>query len=423
MRITIITGGSRGDVQPYIALGVGLKKAGHTVCMPAPEIFRSLISESGLEFIPIKSIDPVELAKSMEIHKAAGSKNKVMFIRTVFSELKPYIRAFYDEIWEASKGSEAIISTLSIPAAQSIAEKLGIPCIYAPLLPVHPTSVFHSPFTPGFFNIGLYNRITHKLLEQIVWQPTRSILNSWQKDVLGLKPLSFWGPFREIYKRSEPVLYGYSELVVPKPLDWPSSIHITGYWFLDEPEVWQPPVGLEDFLNAGPPPVYIGFGSMIDKEPERMTGIVLDALKTSGQRGILSEGWSGLGSEKLPDTIFKVGSIPHSWLFRRMSAIVHHGGAGTTAASLVSAIPSIVTPFLGDQPFWGQRVYSLGVGPKPVPYHKLTAENLAGLINTAIKDSKMKSKAKELGERIGSENGVEKAVYIIEKFLCQDRKG
>jgi sterol 3beta-glucosyltransferase len=172
-----------------------------------------------------------------------------------------------------------------------------------------------------------------------------------------------------------PILYGFSPSVIPAPSDWNGNTFITGYWFVDESENWQPPTALLDFLQSGSPPVYIGFGSMSNRNPEQTADLVIQALALTNQRAILLSGWSGLQKANTPDSIFMIDSIPHSWLFPRVSAVVHHGGASTTAAGLKAGVPSVIIPFFGDQPFWGQRVADLGVGPKPIPRKKLTAEN------------------------------------------------
>ncbi len=422
MKIAIITAGGRGDVQPYIALGSGLKKAGYDVRMPATEEFSDLITENGLEYIQTNSVNSQDFLRSLEMKEAAKSKNKLMFVRTMFKALKPMIESIFNETWAACQGCDLIITTMGPMGAHDSAEKLGIPCIHTLLVPACPTTGFQSPFTPRFLNLGIYNKITHKLTEQIVWQPFRAIANRWRKDVLGLRSCNFWGMFDKIYQGSVPVISGFSSSIIPSQEDWPESVKISGYWFLDEPENWLPPEDLNEFLNAGSPPVYIGFGSMVDKEPERITKIAIEALRLSGQRGILSSGWNGLGSEKLPETVFKVGSIPHSWLFKRMAAIVHHGGAGTTAAALRSGVPQIITPFFCDQPFWGERVSELGVGPKSIPYSRLTPGKLAELINIAVSNNEMKAKAKLLGKTIASENGVQNAVDMIQKYLSTINK-
>ncbi len=214
-----------------------------------------------------------------------------------------------------------------------------------------------------------------------------------------------------------PVLYSFSEHVVPRPDDWPETTVATGYWFLEQDETWQPPAALVQFLAAGPPPVYVGFGSMAGKDPARLTRIVLDALEQSGQRGLLATGWGGLAVEDLPENLFAIDSAPHDWLFPRVSAVVHHGGAGTTAAGLRAGKPTLISPFMGDQPFWGQRVCEQGVGPKPIPQKQLSADALATAIHQLTHDQDMRQRATALGQKLRAENGVARAVAWIEEHL------
>jgi len=213
-----------------------------------------------------------------------------------------------------------------------------------------------------------------------------------------------------------PILYGFSPAVVPTPTDWPAFVHPTGYWFLDAPRDWRPPVALSAFLAAGPPPVYVGFGSMRNRQPQVVTALVVEALERAGQRGVLHSGWDGLAELRLPETIFPVDSIPHDWLFPRMAAIVHHGGAGTTAAALRAGRPAVVVPFFADQPFWARRVYELGVGPYPLPRARLTAARLADAITAAVYDPTMLERAVALGERLRAEDGVSEAVRVLMRY-------
>jgi len=215
-----------------------------------------------------------------------------------------------------------------------------------------------------------------------------------------------------------PTLYSYSSSVVPKPPDWGEHIHVTGYWFLDHSSDWQPSADLVNFLEAGPPPVYIGFGSMTNRAPEATAKIVLEALKRSGQRGLIATGWGGLKSADLPDGVFKLESVPHDWLFPRVAAVVHHGGAGTTAAGLRVGVPSVLVPHFGDQPFWARQVVRLGVGPKAIPRKRMTAEKLGAAIATAVTDENIQARAAALGERIRTEDGVEKAIEVVERGLA-----
>jgi sterol 3beta-glucosyltransferase len=250
------------------------------------------------------------------------------------------------------------------------------------------------------------------MTHQMFWQSTKSV-DAETRKLLGLPKPPFWGPFRDLARRQTPTLYGYSTHVLPRPQDWNAQIHITGYWFLDEGEGWQPPADLVAFLDAGDPPVYIGFGSMGSRNPEEAGRIALDALARSGQRGIIAAGWGGLKTGDLPESVHLISALPHSWLFPRMAAVVHHGGAGTTAAGLRAGVPSIITPFGMDQPFWGRRVAELGVGPQPIPRKKLTAERLAAAITEATTNPTMRRRAAALGEAIRSEDGIGNAVAMV----------
>jgi UDP:flavonoid glycosyltransferase YjiC (YdhE family) len=210
-----------------------------------------------------------------------------------------------------------------------------------------------------------------------------------------------------------PVLYGFSPSVIPPPIDWNVNTHITGYWFIDEADDWQPPSTLLDFLQSDSPPVYIGFGSMSNRNPEQTADLIIQALLRINQRAVLLSGWGGLLKAIIPDSIYMIDSIPHSWLFPRVSAVVHHGGASTTAAGLRAGVPSIIVPFFGDQPFWGQRIADLGVGSKPIPRQKLTVERLAKAIQDVVTNEDIRQRAAKLGRQIRTEDGIASSVEII----------
>jgi UDP:flavonoid glycosyltransferase YjiC (YdhE family) len=216
-----------------------------------------------------------------------------------------------------------------------------------------------------------------------------------------------------------PWLCGFSTHVLPKPADWDEHQHVTGYWFLDEQPGWQPPEELKRFLDSGPPPVYIGFGSMAHEDPERQTHLALRALELSGQRGVLLTGWGGLTRQAMPSNVLVVEDVPHAWLFPRMAAVVHHGGAGTTAEGLRAGVPNIITAFApNDQPAWADRVVKLGVGPRVPGIKGLTAEKLAKAIRMAVNDPTMRARAAALGEKIRAENGIARAVEVIERHAA-----
>lgn len=213
------------------------------------------------------------------------------------------------------------------------------------------------------------------------------------------------------------MLSAYSPSIIPHPPDWPESIHITGYFFLDSQADWRPSRELNAFLEAGDPPVYIGFGSMAGRNPEQLARLVSQALVKSGQRGLLLTGWGGLRTELVPENVFVVDAVPHSWLFPRMAAVVHHGGAGTTAEALRAGVPAVIVPFVFDQPFWGARIKELGLGPDPIPLKKLTADALANAIGIAVTDSDIRQRANSCGEAIRAEDGIGNAVKVIQRYL------
>ena len=223
-------------------------------------------------------------------------------------------------------------------------------------------------------------------------------------------------PFSSALKRPTPILYAYSPSVLPKPSDWGAGVHVTGYWFSDAEGNWPPQDDLLHFLDSGPPPVYVGFGSTVSDAPSRLARIAIHALEMAGTRGILGMDLGGVRKEELPSTIFPVSDIPHSWLFPRMAAIVHHGGAGT-GAGLRSGVPNVVVPFTSDQPFWARRVHQLGAGPEPLPARCLTSERLAAAIRTASHHEEMRRASSLLSVRINAERGVDRAVEIILREL------
>jgi UDP:flavonoid glycosyltransferase YjiC (YdhE family) len=271
---------------------------------------------------------------------------------------------------------------------------------------------------PRWLRFGIpFNYLTHLFVEQMLWQPSRSQVNRWLTEDLDMEPLKFTGPFGEIYRSDTPLLFAFSKKVYSKPRDWPPHHHITGYWTLEGSQDWQPPDKLRRFLEAGPAPIYAGFGSMPSSRPEEAAEVVLEALRLSGQRGLLLQGWGGLSARDLPEDVHMIEAAPHEWLFARMAAVIHHGGAGTTAAGLRAGVPSIIVPHFSDQPFWGERVRALGVGPRPIPRRLLSAKRLAAAIRKAVFDESMRVRAARLGEELRTEDGVARAVGIIQGHL------
>ena len=261
---------------------------------------------------------------------------------------------------------------------------------------------------------GLINRLSGHVMLQVIWQWYRPFVNEFRQG-LGLPPFSGSSFYHTL--STTPLLGAYSPRVIPRPQDWPPSAHVTGYWLPEVQAEWQPPAELAAFLEAGDPPVYIGFGSMTGQNPQQSAALALEALRMSEQRGLLLTGWGGMETLSVPESVFVLDAAPHNWLFPRMMAVVHHGGAGTTAEALRAGVPQVIVPFIVDQPFWGKRIRDLGVAPKPIPRKKLTAAKLAEAIDTVVNKSRMRNRAASLGKDIRSEGGVGMAVHLIQKIL------
>lgn len=380
--------------------------------------FADLVQSHGLEFAPIQG-DPREALEDrsgQEWMESGGSMLKFIGrIRnlTTFEILRQSL----DDAVEACLGTDAILYTPLGAAGYHIAEKMDLPCLYMALQPASRSREAPSIFAPGLPLGGTYNWWTTVFTEQALWQSVRVPFNRWRRETLGLPAMSFSGPFNKLYRDRQPFIYGYSEHVAPKPSDWPAWHHITGYWFLPRDEAWSPPPELATFLSHGSQPISIGFGSMSGAVAQRLTRLAIRACATAGLRAVLLGGWAKAEDLDLPESICALDSAPHDWLFPRMAAVVHHGGAGTTAAGLRAGVPSVLVPFFGDQPFWGRRVHALGVGPKPMLRSRLTADWLAEALTLATSDEEMQARSGQLGEKIRAEHGVDSAVEIILRYL------
>lgn len=418
MRIALIAPGSRGDVQPYVALGKGLVGAGHDVRLVTHRDFESLVGAHGVPFWPFEG-NVQDIAQSEEMRERIEGGSFVRVISQMAKEAQRGATAMAEGGLAACRGMDLVVAGLGgLFAGLAIAEKLDLPLLQAYYIPFTPTRAYPSflfPKTPRWLG-GRLNRLSYHLARQVVWQGFRSADKLARERVLSLPTAPFWGPFDADATQGCPILYGFSPSVIPRAPDWDDNTHVTGYWFLDPADDWSPPPALVGFLEDGPPPVYVGFGSMASRKPQETADLVTEAIARAGQRAVMLSGWGGLRATNLPDTVIAVDSIPFAWLFPRVAAVVHHGGAGTTSAGLRAGIPSVIVPFFGDQPFWGQRVLELGVGPRPIPRRMLTVERLAQAIQTAVTDQGMHQRAADLGADIRSEDGIGRAVAVVQQF-------
>ena len=421
MRITMICIGSLGDVKPYIILGRELQARGHSVSICAFSDFRDMVEQNGLIFHPISGDARDFIASAMK-----PNTKGVSFLNEVRASFIKILKPFLNDLVNASSDAEAIIATYFGSVFQSIAEMHRVPFVQTHFFPMDANDVTPISSAPGQGAGRMWYRTSYKLGYLLINTLERLYLSDWRKEN-GMSPRKLESkPSYSINGHTIPVLYAMSPTLMPRPATWGENIQMTGFWVDEREEAYQPPEALRAFLDAGEPPVYIGFGSMTSGDMGETLSLVLRAIAESGVRAVISKGW---GVTELPasDNVFVMdGFVPHDWLFRQVSAVVHHGGAGTTAAGLIAGKPTLVIPFGGDQPFWAMRVRMLGLGPKPIPREKLTTEKLVRGLRALTSIKSYAVAAQELGERLRMENGVVKAADIVERevgrWLAEDAK-
>ncbi|NJK79885.1 MAG: glycosyltransferase family 1 protein [Chloroflexaceae bacterium] len=368
----------------------------------------------GIPFAPLND-EFIRLADTPEGQQAIEDGAGWGLIR----KIKPMLRRMLDDTWAATRGGDSIVYHPKALAGSHLGEKLGIPSILSVPLPLYsPTTAFSIPVMRPLPIGGVFNRASY-LITRLISAPYNDVINDWRSS-LSLKPRPWWADeLRHSDGSRVPVLYSISPHVVPPPADWPTDTYTTGYWTLPEPAGWQPPPELVNFLQAGDRPVYVGFGSMVGTDSSGKARIVIEALQAAGVRGLLATGWGGLTPSDVPDSMYVIEQAPHTWLFEHVAAVVHHGGAGTTAAGLRAGRPTIICPFFGDQHFWGERVRRLGVGTQAIPQKELTVDKLAAALRTVTSDSAIQARAAALGAKLRAEDGVSNAVHLIEHYLQQ----
>lgn len=447
LNIVIQVVGSRGDVQPFVALGKVLKDTyGHRVRLATHPNFKDFVQENGLEFFSIGA-DPSRLMAFM-----VKNPGLMPGFRSLISgdigrrrrDVAEYIQGCWRSCYEAGDGmglratgedlsesaarpfvADCIIANPPSFAHVHCAEKLGIPLHIMFTMPYSPTQAFPHPLAniqSSNADPQLTNYISYALIELLAWQGLGDIINRFRKKCLGLDPVSLiWAPGM-LQRLKIPHTYCWSPALIPKPKDWGPHISISGFYFLNLASNYTPAPDLQAFLDDGPPPIYIGFGSIVLDDPNAMTELVFEAVRKTGQRVLISKGWGGMSADELriPDGVFMLGNVPHDWLFKRVSCVVHHGGAGTTAAGITAGRPTVIVPFFGDQPFWGAMVARAGAGPDPIPHKQLTADKLADAINLCLK-FESRERAQELASKIAAERGSDMGAQSFHQHLEVDR--
>lgn len=413
MKITMLTLGSTGDVRPYILLGRELQARGHAITLASFSRFAEMVRDSGLTFFPVSG-DAEALMAAILSPDTSG----ITYLPHVQKSLKKVAPQLIQDLSDSCVGADAMICNFFGSVYYSIAEKHQIPCVqthYFPMDPTHsfPISSIRLQHMGPWLNSASY-RIGYLLIGVV----EKRYLTSWRKkNAVSLRKLRASPDYR-IGDHIIPVIYAISPLLLPRPREWNEHIRMSGFWMDEHPAPWQPPAELEAFLASGGKTVYIGFGSMTGGNMNRLMTIVLRAVHAAGLSAVISAGWGG---KKMKSTrrVYFADYVPHDWLFPRVCAVVHHGGAGTTAAGLRYGKPTLIIPFAGDQPLWGYRVYETGCGPKPVARESLTVQRLTRALTDLVSRPEYRIHAEAMAEGLSREHGVRTAADMIEEEISR----
>ncbi len=404
MKITILTVGSRGDVQPFLALAVGLKEAGHEVNFGANPEFKEFIETRGIKFNLIRN-NPMDILK--EEYKDTEYKER----RKIYYE---FMKNWISDGINAARNSDLIVFTPVYHVGYHVAEKLKKPVIKTSYVPYTPTKEFSNPFLKPLPKI--FSKASYLISQFFEWQIIKNNINRLRKEVLGLEKITITGMLRKQHKEKMPIIYGFSENVIPRPHDWPEWIQISGYWFLKDLEEYSPYEELKEFLEGGEEPLYFDIGSLGVYSNDIIIKTVTALAKTK-YRIIANPGKSDIKNKIQNNNIFFVdSSVPHAWILPRVKAVISHGGPSTVASILRAGKPLAIIPIYGDHKFWARKVYELKVGTQPMPLKKLDEKLIIETAENLMNNNELIANAKRLGEKIRSEKGIEKAVELIEKY-------
>ena len=419
-----MTFGSRGDAEPYAALGQRLAAAGHHVRLVTHAMFAGLVEGTGVELWPARGRSIRDLIDSPEIQALLDGIRNPLRLRQLVPLVEPDLAALYEDTYAGVRGADVVVASPStftgLPALDA-AEAARVPLVQSQLQPLTATGAFPAPSAGWLAARSLgrpANRATFAVDEVAAALLTRSMANRCRRRVLGLDPLSVAG-MRERLRPIHGALVAVSPHVIPRPPDWPDSVRLTGWW-------WRPPVApalpaeVDDFLAAGDPPVLFSLGSMPVKDPRQVTETVTAAARDAGVRLILQQGWSGLGTGEPAPTgsgdLLIAGDLPHDAVFPRVRAVVHHGGAGTTGRALLHGRPSMAVPSFSDQFFWGHRIAESGAGPAALPLARLSRPALAERFLALATHPGYRTGASGIGARLQAEDGCGRAVEALEEL-------
>lgn len=409
MKFVVATYGTEGDVRPLAALCRALMDAGHEASLLADRATLGIAQALGVPARALSGDIKGTLDPSAAISNVVGKDHGLNSTAKALAGIaNANAETWLREIVAAAEGSDAlIVSALAAFVGLSAAEHLGIKAVGAGFIPLSPTAEFASPFLPPSRVPHALNRLSHAFVNALLWRAFRKATNDARAKVCGL-------PARKKMWTTHPMLYGVSPSLVAQPSDWPANAHVCGQWLPPE-SAWSPPDALAEFLAAGEAPVYVGFGSMVGFDRKALLSEVVAAV--GGRRALFYPGWSGTEDLDLPGNFHVLGDTPHAWLFPKVSAVIHHGGSGTSHSAARAGVPSVVVPFAGDQWFWADRLQRAGVAAQAVSGHRLKASALARAIEHA-EQVQVVSRACQLGERMRTENGLAVATNTLEAIMA-----
>jgi sterol 3beta-glucosyltransferase len=409
MQITMLTVGSRGDVQPFVAFGVGLQDVGHRVRICTHARFEPLVEGQGLEFAPLAQGAVARRGETEEGRRWAEHWSRWMPAWVgLLQDARSVARRRLGDAAAACDGADVIVaSNLTQLLGWQLARDLDVPVVRALLN------------APSYWMARRSRPPVARALRQLAWLGARPWLNRVRRDALGRPRLPLREPIGTLEAAGELVLYPFSPAVFPRPEGWGAATEVTGYWFLNQAVDPEPSDELRAFLDAGPAPIYVGFGIQIDHDPRATTETILKTLRRAGLRGVLQRPRESLAGAALSDDVLAVGGVPHDWLFERCAAVVHHGAAGTTATALRAGVPAVIVPHNSDQFSWGRRMAELGVSPLPIPRRRLSIDRLEPAVVAATTDHELRERAEILAGRIRSEEGVARAVQVFERQIAR----
>jgi sterol 3beta-glucosyltransferase len=424
MRLTAVTFGSRGDVEPFATLARSLAGAGHHVrLLTHPEYVR-LVSGSAVEFVGARGRSPRELVESDEGREVLRhARNPLAMLRRIADVLAPELRLIYEDTQEAISDADAVLAFPATFPALDVADHLGCPIVHVHHVPAVPTARFPAPapYIRTRSLSGPGNRASYTVDAWLLWQLIHSAADRARADVLGTPTRRYrLRPALAQRRRRLGALVGISRHVLPPPRDWPSDTVACGYWWPSDDQSGSPVLdeGTSRFLQDGPPPVFLGLGSTPVDDPAAVTRTVAEAARMAGVRLVLQRGWADLGTDLEDSRIHVVGDISYQAIFPQVAGVAHHGGAGTAAFGLRFGRPTLCLPAVADQFFWGHRLAALGAGPPPLPLARLRPGRLAERL-AALTGGAYRARASRIQSGLDTEDGPGTAVAAVDRFLAR----